>query len=186
MFHKYCNSIVPDCAAEPLFDVKGIINVLEDAMSKFQIHVYIETVMALTTHVNKYVNDTKIWDIGKNEDIRTEKDRQIILRTLLESFYILGHFMFPIIPITCTKLVVEILEKDLVTLPLLSYNNLTPNTTITKKNSILFNILDTESYNKRKEKSIGKDKKKKVKEIKSGDIASSSVAVKGKGVTKNE
>lgn len=100
MFHKYCNSTIPDCIPEPLFNIQGIVNVLENAMANFQIHVYIETVMALAAHVNKYVNDTKIWDVGKNGDVRTEKDRQIVLRTLLESFYVLGHFMYPIIPVS--------------------------------------------------------------------------------------
>lgn len=165
MFHKYCNSTIPDCTPEPLFNIQGIVKVLEDAMDKFQIHVYIETVMALAAHVNKYVNDTKIWDIGKNGDVRTEKDREIVLRTLLESFYVLGHFMYPIIPITCSKLVSELLEKDFVTLDALTYSNLTPNYVITKRNAILFNILDTEAYNKRKEKCMVKDKKKDKKTL---------------------
>lgn len=158
---RYCDSIIPDCTAEPLFDIKGIIKVLDDSMKKFQLHVYIETVMALMAHVNKYVNDTKIWDIGKSSDIRTNVDRCIVLRTLLESFYIIGHFMYPIIPTTCSKLVTELLEKDFISLHLLTYENLKANTVLPKKSSILFNILDTEAYAKRKEKSIVKDTKKK-------------------------
>ena len=59
----------------------------------------------------------------------------------------------------------DILEKDFVTLDALTYCNLTPNHVITKRSAILFNILDTEAYNKRKEKSIVKDKKKEKKTI---------------------
>lgn len=60
----------------------------------------------------------------------------------------------------------ELLEKEFVPLQSLTYCNLQSNYVLTKRNSILFNILDTEAYNKRKEKSMVKDKKKdKKKEI---------------------
>ena len=162
MFHKYGQSIIPIENAKIMFDIKKTVDDTSLFMANVHIHLYVEKIFNMLMELNTFVNDTKIWEIGnpKLNDQRTASDRSEIIRTLLESLFIMGHFLLPIMPETATKIVCDFFGKSFIPFSQLNWNNLTPLTVLDKKDTILFRTLDTSAYDVRKQKMITKKQHK--------------------------
>jgi len=159
MFHRYCKSIVPLKKAKPIFDIQLLEDECSEYISSVQFHLYIEKVFGIFIMLNTYVNTTQIWNIGKPVDKtgRTNSDRDEVLVTLLESLFIMGHFLYPIIPSIADRIVLEFFQRnEYKTLNTLSWSNLCCDTKLEKKDTILFTILDKNAYDGRKQKIIAK------------------------------
>lgn len=156
MFFRYCNGIVPDVKPLERFDIANLISELNGYVEAFQFHTFIEKTFQILNDLNLYVNETEIWNIGKKDDTRTEQDRNVVLMTLLEGLFVMGHLLKPLIPSVSQTLIVDYFEKEFVPIEDLTWSNLKPGTVIEKKKTILFTILDKDAYEIRKKKNIAK------------------------------
>jgi len=150
LVHKYWNSKInyytlSENRTEP-FDLNKVRTELENAMNEFKLQEYVNTVMNLVKNLNKYINDTHIWNINIDDN----NNRDELLAVFIEALYILTHFLYPIILNVCNK-VFEFLGTDMVKVSELNWNNIEPGTIIPKK-TILFEIIDTAAANERKNK----------------------------------
>ena len=163
LFHKYCNSKIPSCCVvESLIfgdKLTELCNNLEACVSRCKPNKYIRYVSEYLADLNKYVNDTKVWEIHAtySNDERCEDDRQRIIKTLLESVYCLAHFYEPLIPTISSRIVKDFLQTNLTTFRNLNGNNLKSGIYIKKENTLLFEIIDKTSYEKRRQKNMNKN-----------------------------
>ena len=155
MFHRYCNSIIPEESAIELFNIKDLDDISTTYVKNAHFHMYCEQIFKHIHIINTYINDTKLWEIGKKDD-RTSRDRNIIIKTLLESLYIISHFLSPIMPVISDSIVNNYFDESYKFIYQLSWSNLTHNSMLEKKNTILFTILDKSAYETRKKKMISK------------------------------
>jgi len=157
MFHRYCNSTIPEESALELFNIDNVYTECSLHIKNAHFHMYCEQIFKMIHSINTHINETKLWEIGKKDkDMRTAKDRNIIMKTLLESLYIIGHFLYPIMPDVTDSIVNKYLDCSYTTIPKLSWENLVNNTILEKKNTILFTILDKSAYETRKQRMISK------------------------------
>jgi methionyl-tRNA synthetase len=192
LIHKYCpeenqETIVPNEKATQLFDLKTVVADMDDAMNSFKLNVYHEKVFGLVTLLNTYVNDTCIWSIlnPKNPDDRrtllntydlsiivnpdvkrTEKDRHIVLKTLIEGLYIIAHFLVPIMPNTASKIAGYLGTQLNGNISELNWSAFNPGFVIPNGNTLLFEMLNKESAEARKltnmkKKTVSDQKKQK-------------------------
>ena len=185
MCHKYCDSKIPsyhrvDHHRVQIFDIDAFSKKCVKHIDHFEFHLYVDELFEKIHDINTYVNDTKIWEIGKpiKEDDSLEKRRSKerplndisnIMRTLLESLFIIGHFIHPIMPDVADKIIIDFLGTEYRTFGELCWSNLQENMELVKTNTILFTIIDTDLFNKRKEqngeKKIAKDAKNKLQKM---------------------
>jgi len=159
MFHRYCKSIIPEKRAKQLFDISELNRLCTQHIGNGHFHFYTEKVFGTLILLNTHVNETKIWEIGKASDKsgRTEEDRNEVLVTLLESLFIMGHFLYPIIPLIADRLILDFFQAEhYQILNSLGWSNFKPLQKIEKKNTILFTIIDAEAYEGRKQRIIAK------------------------------
>ena len=159
MFNRYCNSVVPEKKAHPLFDIKKLVGVCTQHIQDGHFHLYCEKVFGILISLNTYINETKIWEIGKANDKsgRTKEDRNEVLITLLEGLFVISHFLNPIIPSIADRLILDYFNfEGYKTLSNLGWSNLQTSQEIPKKDTILFKIIDSEAYQGRKQKIIAK------------------------------
>ena len=109
--------------------------------------------------LNKYVNDTKIWQIEnpKYDDPRSSEDRSRVIKTLLESLVVVAYFTSPIMPETSRNIFdfLEMPNNVLACLPRFG-NSLVGGTKIEKKDTLLFSIIDVESFEHKRTNIINK------------------------------
>ena len=155
LVHKYCQSVVPEIDLyEGPFDLEEVGGKLDNLMTQVRLQEYLRVSVETVKTLNGYINETHIWTIGKKEDERTVSERDIIVKQLVEGLYIVTHFLYPVIPYECDK-VFEFLGQDKTTLGNLCWNNL-GGLEINKERTILFEIIDKDSYANRKKKNIKK------------------------------
>lgn len=161
LLYKYSNSRIPKVKAELYFDVASTTKILHQHIENFQLHLYVDHVFSLLHKLNSYINDAHIWTIQNpkhTNDTRTDADRQIVIRTLLESVYIMAHLIEPVIPNTAFQ-ISQFLDTPLGKLSdLEEWSSLQGDKVITKQPTILFRILDEKSAEKRKKKHSQKRK----------------------------
>jgi len=160
LFHKFATvktdsgSVVPDVAfAVKLFDIPKVLHELDEIISQFQFGQFAERIWKLVFQLNTYVNETCIWTLGE----RTENDRQIVLKTLIEGVYILNHFVGAIIPESSVKIFTLLGKSSKTHFCELTWQNFEVHSVVPKHNGIVvFTALDQEMVQKRKEKNITK------------------------------
>ena len=95
---KNCNGVVPDCAAESIFDVDALRTQSEDAMKRFSIQQACELAIGAAKDTNKYLTEAAPWAVkGEGADER----KAVIIRSTIEAVYIAMHFLQPYIPQAC-------------------------------------------------------------------------------------
>lgn len=86
---------------KPLFEnARNIINKMRPMIDKQDLHEALNCVMELIAHANKYVNDTKPWELAKAGD----KKLNTTLTVLCESIRSIGFGIMPFMPITARKI----------------------------------------------------------------------------------
>lgn len=159
LFHKYSKGVIPNCDSQKLFDLDKLAIDTSHIIESLQVKTYIDKIFDLLSVLNKYVNDTKIWEIcnDKYDDDRDESDRQKVIKTLLESMYIVAHYIYPIMPDISDK-IFGYLETDRTHISSLNWSNLDRNKKVQKQQTLLFTIIDDEKFEKKKTKIINKKK----------------------------
>lgn len=144
MIYKYSRRIKGK--SNPLFDVSK----LNGMMNEIKLQNYLSEVMSLVRILNEYINETHIWTINltllnqstdNNIDLRTEDDRNNILKSLLEGLYIVAHYLYPIIPTSCEK-VFKFIGIPMIKYDELNWNNIPDNHLIMKHETKLFTYID--------------------------------------------
>ena len=158
MFHKYCESKIPDETAYEIFNLNDFTLNCNDSIENVKMYLYTERVFEVLGKLNNYVNETKIWD--KN---CTDITRKQVLKTLLEGIYNISHFLYPIIPDTSTKIICEYFGSEIKQFKQLTWDNLKKDTVIEKKNTLLFQMLNKEAYEQRAKIATMKAKKREEK-----------------------
>ena len=157
MFHRYCNSTIPSESSIELFDIQELDKICTKHIQNGHFHMYCEQIFKTIHIINTHINNTKLWEIEKKDtDMRTSKDRNVIMKTLLESLYVISHFLFPIMPIVTDSIVMNYFNEPYKCISQLSWDNLPADDILEKKNTILFTILDKSAYENRKQKMISK------------------------------
>jgi methionyl-tRNA synthetase len=157
LVHKYSQGKIMYYLVDgnSVFNLDEITETLEQLMAEIKLQEYINRVMGLVRVMNVYINDTHIWSIGKDnhpEDTRSIMDQYKVIGILLESLYIISHFIYPVIPDIAEK-VFELLGTSRITIPELTWGNLQPQI-LSKQKATLFDIIDKDAYENRKMKNI--------------------------------
>jgi len=142
----HCEGKVPTQEPETLFDIAELAVKIEDAYSKFQFQIGVELAFEQLRVVNNWLAVKAPWTM-KEEDKKEEKLQ--IIRTLLESLYILAHFLLPVIPIAMEKLF-SALNHTPRLITELKWNILTPGTDILLKEQLFPRLEDSKFVKKQK------------------------------------
>ena len=76
-----------------VFDLNALVESVENKMNNFLIEQATTIIMSHCTMVNKYLTVKEPWKIKDNPEARAK-----IIRSTIESIYILAHFLQPFIP----------------------------------------------------------------------------------------
>jgi len=93
--HKYCAGVIPDVQAEGVLDYGSIIGQYNTKMQSYELQGGANVVMHALRDLNAYLQESAPWRL-KGE--ANSSKRQTIVRTALESCYVLGHLLLPFIP----------------------------------------------------------------------------------------
>ncbi len=149
LVHKYWQSkIMYYCVdGDSVFNLNETREELDKLMREIKLQEYINKVIDLVGTMNKYINETHIWSICKDnhpEDTRSIMDQYQIIGILLESLYIISHFIYPIIPDVVEK-VFEFLGTCRISISELTWGNLQPQI-LSKQKVALFEFIDKDAY----------------------------------------
>eukprot|EP00921_Rhytidocystis_pertsovi_P025616 GHVQ01041310.1.p1 GENE.GHVQ01041310.1~~GHVQ01041310.1.p1 ORF type:complete len:1187 (-),score=250.78 GHVQ01041310.1:117-3173(-) len=129
---KYCDSVVPDVCipniSQPPFCLSSLIQDTDNFYRNLCLLEPLELVMSACRDTNKYVTDLAPW--SKTLD---NLHRHKIIRALLDSVYILAHFLSPIIPSAASKMFQKLGQPPLQSVFALSdkFENLKPGSVVT-------------------------------------------------------
>uniref|UniRef100_A0A7S0VMT7 methionine--tRNA ligase n=1 Tax=Hemiselmis tepida TaxID=464990 RepID=A0A7S0VMT7_9CRYP len=104
---KYCGGAVPDVAPEQAFDLVRLTHDVSGAMEGFCIQDALQLSLGAVKATNKYLSDCAPWHIKASEGFPEDQaalKRSVVVRTALESLYILAHFLCPFIHNGCAKI----------------------------------------------------------------------------------
>eukprot|EP01130_Rhizamoeba_saxonica_P007531 TRINITY_DN3046_c0_g1_i1.p1 TRINITY_DN3046_c0_g1~~TRINITY_DN3046_c0_g1_i1.p1 ORF type:complete len:516 (-),score=111.59 TRINITY_DN3046_c0_g1_i1:53-1600(-) len=119
---------VPDGEIEPLYDLDELIENVTSHMENFQIYTAYGFVVDCAHKTNNYLATKEPWKIKTENALELQAP---IVRTAMESVYILIHFFSAVIPEASAR-VFEHLQKEPVTLSELTWSNLEAGAPITK------------------------------------------------------
>lgn len=116
MVNKYFDGVIPTTKETEDID-SDLINTVEQGFKKVTekletIHIAEATdeIMAVLRRLNKYVDETAPWVLGKDE---TKKDRlSTVLYNLVEGIRICAVMLYPFIPESADKIMTQISSKD--------------------------------------------------------------------------
>lgn len=137
---KYCDSRVPIGETENIIDLLQLTNIIENAIDNLRIQDAVEIAMNHMKLINNWLSLKKPW-LKDNEKANT-------IRTVLESLYIVGHFLLPIIPISMT-IMFDSLGHNPTNIFGLKQINLIPGTKIVCCQQLFPRIMEN-SYNRNK------------------------------------
>jgi len=146
---SYCGGVIPahdPYEIFPLHELKEQISVL---LGKFQIESILDLIFEKISFVNTWIHKTAPWTL-KAEDQRDEQQR--IIRTILESIYVLGHFLSPVIPNSIEKLFFRLNHKPCLCLSEISnWWNLNPGIKVLSNEEHLFPRIGKNQWERKKE-----------------------------------
>lgn len=119
---KYCNRRIPEGTTENLIDLPTLTKNVTTAFDTYRIQDGIDFVVKELRLINVWLALKEPWKEG-NEKVNT-------IRTVLESLYIIGHFLLPIVPHSMTTMF-ESLNHSPVLLSELQSSNLITGKVIT-------------------------------------------------------
>ena len=132
---KYCNGIIPDNTPLNIFNLNKLRNEMDNSMKSFNLMESTYIVMDRLRECNDWLAKKEPWKMSdKNK-------RKQVVRTVLESIYILAHFMEPFTP-NASKKLFEYLNSPKLCIIKLKNSNLKPGTKI-KKHDLLFKQFQT-------------------------------------------
>lgn len=144
---KYSNGVVPDAVADTPFDVYSLLHEFEMAFKEFALQNACFALLNALKETNKYLTEKEPWHM------KEDAPRLVVVRTCLESIYIIAHFLSPFMPG-----IADTIFKKLGTAPVLltelspDYDNLKPGTEVAV-GDILFNKILTEEEKQKQEES---------------------------------
>ena len=92
MTEKYFDGRIPKGKNELKFDIKKI----EKLMDNYELNVALAEIWRFVNNINKYLNLKKPWE--------SERDRENVIYTALDSLRIVGILLYPFIPSTIEEL----------------------------------------------------------------------------------
>lgn len=139
----YCDSQVPDVQSDQIFDIGKLRDEIEKEYSRFGLSLALELAIGGFRDTNKYLTEKQPWHMKDDQD----KERKIVVRSILEAIYYLTHLLFPVLP-KAASTIFEKLNTQPSHLRLLSvqFDNLKPGTKIEVGN-ILFEKLQPTNNN---------------------------------------
>lgn len=136
---KLMNSIIPIVDGIELFNVNDLITDIENELSNYNLKNITSMIFTHLDIINKYITDSKPWN--KNDGYL------IVIKTSLESLYIMAHFIHPFMPYITNKLF-GFFGVDMINLHELNWNNLGGKKI--NKFEILFKQIETKIIKKTK------------------------------------
>ncbi len=99
MVEKYCESKIPvqgklEAADITLVELSNIFEETNELMQNFAFNQAIDKIWQFIRHCNKYVNETKPWELAKSDKARLET----VLYNLIESLRIIAIYIAPFMP----------------------------------------------------------------------------------------
>lgn len=98
---SYCDSKVPIEEAIPIINLELLSQNVEKMFKELHIQSAVQVIFEAMTEVNRWLTVEEPW---KLKGVEHAAKRRIIVRTLLEVLYILGHFIMPIMPVASEEL----------------------------------------------------------------------------------
>lgn len=117
-------------------------NTVQTKMESLRVADTINEIMELVKRLNKYVDETEPWVLGKDES--NHQRLHTVLYTLLEGIRYSAILLSPFIPETSDKILKYLNTKQTNYDTLTSFNSLEDNIQITEKADILFARIDAE------------------------------------------
>lgn len=101
LVNSYCDGKVPHEEAVPIFDANILAKHIEKEFDQLNIQNVVQYIFDTLTVINKWLTTEAPWNLKGDEHI---SKRRIIVKTLLESLYIITHFVEPIMPNTSQEI----------------------------------------------------------------------------------
>ncbi len=117
MVHRYRKGVVPEVAANAerdrtLIEIgNGLPDGIGTALDRFDFRQALATIWELVTAANRYVDDTKPWELAraaKNGDPEADARLDIVLADLIEAIRMLAVHLSPFIPLGAAKIATQV------------------------------------------------------------------------------
>jgi methionyl-tRNA synthetase len=140
---KLNGGAVPNGDIIELFSIEGLKSDIYKCLNTFQTKSILNIIFVHLDIVNKFISEAKPWEKGHNYLGE--------VRTILESVYILGHFLSPFMPGTCDMLN-SFLNMEMKNIDEISWSNLTVGVPLNEFKILFRQIGDTKQEKKIKNK----------------------------------
>ena len=115
MVDRYRDGVVPDAAPDPALGegddgLGGLNEAVRDLIDRAEPSQALETIWVRVRRVNRYVEETRPWDLAKDEDQADRLDQ--VLYSLAESVRVLALALLPYVPVAAEKLLVALSEDE--------------------------------------------------------------------------
>lgn len=117
MLQRYRKGVVPEIPAESdrdrtLIDIgNGLAERIDTALGRFDFRQALAAIWELVTAANRYVDDTKPWELAKaakNGDAGADAQLDIVLANLIETIRLLAVHLSPFIPLGTVKIAAQV------------------------------------------------------------------------------
>ncbi|KAK2197499.1 bifunctional Methioninyl-tRNA synthetase core domain/Methionyl-tRNA synthetase [Babesia duncani] len=127
---KFCNGLVPNVIIgdnQKPFDSQLVLETIKNAVDDYNLQLAVTTTIDAFRQVNRYLTDAAPWASDK-----TLEYKQVVIRIILESIYVLAHLMQPTIPNSSSIIFRKLNTRPKSHLGMLSldFDNLEPGTKI--------------------------------------------------------
>ncbi|HLE07894.1 MAG TPA: methionine--tRNA ligase [archaeon] len=146
---KYFSVVVPEKAfdKEIAGAAEALVSEYEKDLESFNFHATLDKIWAFIFSLNKYINDTKPWEI------KDKKKLSEVIYTLLESLRIISVLTYPFIPETSEKIFAQLgLDKSEISFSTLNKFGFLKSKNKIARGEILFKKIENKEV-----KSIGKN-----------------------------
>jgi len=112
MVDRYRDGTVPNSEADPAIaeDFKGIVTRFSALLDKTELTVALDEVWTLVRRLNRFVEETRPWDLAKDEDEAGRLDQ--VLYTLIEGLRVTTLLLLPYLPVSAERLLGALGEED--------------------------------------------------------------------------
>ncbi len=89
---------VPESKSDELFDIKDVLDKLNEYINKFEFNNALDLIWKLIKVANKYINDKEPWKISDNKELSK------VVYTITDSLRLINMLLYPFLPETCEKI----------------------------------------------------------------------------------
>lgn len=147
---KVSDSVIPNTDAVELFSTNMLSSIISTHLDLYKTRDICTEIFNRLDLINTFVTETKPWTMIPAIYNNVEISHLCVIKTVLESIYILSHYLCPFMPAICNKVFVFMNTLPKLSASVVGWNNLVGGTRIGDYHILFKQIQETKEMKRRK------------------------------------